>query len=181
MTMVWLFLSAQYIFGPNVHVDGYFSASLNVVDRKDAKDYGIASIGFGGVYGRVYLMEFTLGFIFPSINFVQKGTGISIPIGSLQLSSRHEIKLLPMYPVHPILSIAGGVGFAYFTKNQDLFNDVYFFLHPEVGMELNFSKGVRFVLSLGYRNYYDFLPEGLVEQDVDGITYSLILRLGDYR
>ena len=86
--------------------------------------------------------------------------------------------------VHLISTLRMGVGEAVlyhptFDKTLDSMSDNITLIHPEIGIEFNLSRFLRFNVSLSYSSYdsFDKIPD-YTNNDLNGFSPSVSLRIG---
>jgi hypothetical protein len=169
---------------------GAFSAGYSSIDNKDGVTFSARgcwimdhffSFGVGGTGFINKLDEFGLRYYSNINNGINTNNEINLAGGYGGLI--FEPILFPLKPVHLSFPILIGAGAAGAFKNYDYFStyyvdDFFWVVEPQVELEVNFTKWLRFAVYGGYRYTSELNITDISKDALRGYSAGLTIKMG---
>ncbi len=185
LTLLILFAGKRYLVGPGTRVDMYLQLSMDVANLSTLYGDKAQQIAFfdaeiGWAFDRLYFWGFHIGTYAPPLILRDTLTDRDIPINGLLVGTSVGLVPISGFFIHPLLQVRGGAGFVSDARDGIGYYDLFTYVVPAAGVEINITPYIKAGVLASYRYLIDLNPPGISRSDPMGPSWGIFFKLAGY-
>ncbi len=182
LTFLILFAGKRYLIGPDTRVDMYLNLSMEVATLKTTPQQQVAFFDaeIGWAFDRLYYWGFHIGTFTPPITLRDTVLERDIPLNGIQVGTTIGTVPFSTYFIHPLLQLKGGVGFVSDARDGVGYYDLFTYVVPSAGVEVNITPYIKAGAYASYRYLIDLNPLNMAGSDPMGPAWGVFFKLAGY-
>jgi len=182
LTFLILFAGKRYLIGPDTRVDMYLNLSMEVATLKTTPQQQVAFFDaeIGWAFDRLYYWGFHIGTFTPPITLRDTVLERDIPLNGIQVGTTIGTVPFSTYFIHPLLQLKGGVGFVSDARDGIGYYDLFTYVVPSAGVEVNITPYIKAGAYASYRYLIDLNPLNMAGSDPMGLAWGVFFKLAGY-
>ncbi len=185
LTLLILFAGKRYLVGPGTRVDMYLQlsmdvASLSTLYGEKAQQIAFFDAEIGWTFDRLYYWGFHVGTFAPPLVLRDTLIDRDIPLKGLLVGSTVGLVPISAFFIHPVLQVQGGAGFISDARDGVGYYDLFTYVVPSAGVEVNVTPYIKAGATVSYRYLLNLDPPNMPEGDPMGPSWGLFFKLAGY-